>query len=459
MFDLGTPLTRFGPYEFSLADAFEGVLITGTTGSGKSSTSGAALARAFLNAGMGGLVLTAKADETANWRRYAAETGRSDDLIIFSADSGHAFDAIRFEWHACGKNVESLVDVFSTILAIGKKHADTSADRFWDNAVEHRIRVGLVLLDLAGETVNIRQLDRLFQSLPKSPGEYETPEWQATSYCAGLFRLVRARKDSLSLDQWNDLEYATFETCINWAAMDQRTRSNIDATWAGLASKLQFNPLARVVNDGACTFVPEMTTHQGKIIICDFPVLKWNETGRLINCLMKLIFQRAWLRRDLEECDRPVFLMIDEAPFFILPKGHDSRFQAVCRQSRIAVACLAQNLLQIAEALGEHELGPATKGWLANLVTKICHTQSCFDTNTYIANLIGKEWRNLKSAQYGMGGGVSMGRQEHLMYRVEPDALTRLKKPNSTNPVAECLIYQGGRLFGDQPYIVTSFSR
>jgi hypothetical protein len=49
-----------------------------------------------------------------------------------------------------------------------------------------------------------------------------------------------------------------------------------------------------------------MTTHDGKIIICDFPMLEYgHETGRLINIILKLIFQRAWLRRKLEESPNP----------------------------------------------------------------------------------------------------------------------------------------------------------
>ena len=57
---------------WSLNDAFQGVQVFGATGSGKSSGSGQALARAFLDSNMGGLVLTAKTDEVHAWQQYAA---------------------------------------------------------------------------------------------------------------------------------------------------------------------------------------------------------------------------------------------------------------------------------------------------------------------------------------------------------------------------------------------------
>ncbi len=52
---------------WTLKDAFEGVQVFGGTGSGKSSGSGKALALAFLEANLGGLVLTAKTDERLAW--------------------------------------------------------------------------------------------------------------------------------------------------------------------------------------------------------------------------------------------------------------------------------------------------------------------------------------------------------------------------------------------------------
>src|SRR6201997_4535401 len=54
----------------TLADAKTGVLITGQTGRGKTSGPGRLLAKAYLGAGFGGLVLCAKIDEAAFWRKY-----------------------------------------------------------------------------------------------------------------------------------------------------------------------------------------------------------------------------------------------------------------------------------------------------------------------------------------------------------------------------------------------------
>src|ERR1700757_4564205 len=58
----------------TLADAKTGVLITGQTGRGKTSEPGRLLAKAYLRAGFGGLVLCAKIDEPDLWRKYMRQT-------------------------------------------------------------------------------------------------------------------------------------------------------------------------------------------------------------------------------------------------------------------------------------------------------------------------------------------------------------------------------------------------
>src|SRR4051794_34371399 len=56
-----------GTFSWTVNDAFEGTQIFGETGSGKTTGSGARIARAFLEKGFGGLVLTAKTTDAYEW--------------------------------------------------------------------------------------------------------------------------------------------------------------------------------------------------------------------------------------------------------------------------------------------------------------------------------------------------------------------------------------------------------
>src|SRR5580658_223459 len=122
-----------------LRDLVEGTLITGAPGSGKTSTSGKQLAFGLLRTpGMGGLVLTAKAEETQNWIAYAKACGRERDLIVFNAESGGSFGPLHYEFTRAGRgagDMESIIDFFSTLVSIGKKEVGHGHDPFGSAAM------------------------------------------------------------------------------------------------------------------------------------------------------------------------------------------------------------------------------------------------------------------------------------------------------------------------------------
>lgn len=440
--------------ELRLRDLAEGTLITGAPGSGKTSTSGRQFALSLLQVpGMGGLILTAKAEETANWIAYAKACGREKDLIVFNAESGDCFDPLHYEWTRPGRgagDIESVIDFFSTLVSIGKKETGHGHDPFWERGNEQLMRNVIKLLDLAGERISIAGIDRVIKSLPTRPGEYEEEEWQREAYCAQLIASIKDRKDSLTPDQWSDLDFATQYIFNKWPSFDERPRSSLEMTWSGMADKFLFNPFNRLFCSGNCTFTPEDTTHKGKIVICDFPLLEYgHETGRTINVILKLIFQRAWLRRKLSESPNPVFLWQDEFQYFVTRR--DNFFQQTCRGSRVAVVCLTQNILNLSEELGEGQPGSKTKSFCGNLAIKIAHQQNEPDTAQFMSDLIGKEYKYLDSFNAGSGGGnnshTSVGGSRQLAHIIEPIEFSRLAKPDGESPLAEAIVYQSGKIF------------
>jgi hypothetical protein len=433
-------------------DEAEGTLIAGSAGSGKTTCAGRHWAFGLLRTPRtGGLILTAKAEETHNWIRYAKACGRESDLIVFNAESGHCFDPLHYEWTRPGRgagDLESIIDFFSTLVSIGKKEGH-GHDPFWERGNEQLMRNVIKLLDLAGERISIASIDRVIKSLPTRPGEFEEESWQLDSYCAHIIASIRERKDSLTGDQWSDLDFATQYIFNKWPAFDERPRSSLEMTWSGMADKFLFNPFNRLFCSGKCTFTPEQTTHEGKIVICDFPMLEYgHETGRLVNIILKLIFQRAWLRRNLAESPNPVFLWQDEFQYFVTRR--DNFFQQTCRGSRVAVVCLTQNILNLSEELGEQQPGSKTKSFLGNLGTKVFLQQNETESCLYAADQIGKAYRYIDSFHASAGQNqphTSIGGSQQLVHIIEPIEFTRLLKPDSTNPYAQGIVYQSGKSF------------
>lgn len=432
---------------------WEGLIAIGGPGSGKSSCAGKTLALGLLKVPeLGALILTAKSEETQNWIRYAKECGREQDLIIFNTENG-CFDPLHYEWTRNGRgagDLEGIIDFFSTLVSIGKQESGHSHDPFWERGNEQLMRNVIKLLDLAGEPISIVNIDRVIKSLPSRPDEHEEEAWQREAYCAQLINQVRARQQTLTRDQWSDLEFATQYIFKKWPAFDERPRSSLEMTWSGMADKFLFNPFNRLFCSGECSFTPEMTMFDHKIIICDFPMLEYgHETGRLINVLLKLVFQRAWLRRDLSESPNPVLLWQDEFQYFVTRR--DNFFQETCRGSRVAVVCLTQNILAVSEALGETHPGSKTKSLLGNFATKVFLQQNETESCTYAAEQVGKAYRYVQNYNASAGdqgnAHASVGGSHQLAYIVEPVEFTRLAKPDATNPLAESILYQSGRTF------------
>jgi len=449
-YDLDTPILPFSESDFlSARDSFEGAFIAAAPGGGKTANIGKNFAYSFLREGWGGLVLVAKPEETRNWIAYAEACGRAGDVILFNEKSGHCFDPLYYEWNRPGRGAgdqETIIDLFSTLQSIGKKEVGHGHDPFWERGNEQLMRNVIKLLDLSEERLSIANIDRVIKSLPSRPGEFTEEGWQRDSFCASLINAIRARKDTLTAAQWSDLDIATQYALKKWPAFDERPRSSLEMTWSGMADKFLFNPLSRVFCGGKCTFVPEMTTHQGKVVIVDWPMLEYgHETGRLINVLMKLAFQRAWLRRDVSQAPSPVFLWQDEFQYFITRR--DNFFQQTCRSARSAVVCITQNILNLSEELGEQQPGSKTKAFLGNLALKIFGQQNDPDTNLYAADLIGKHWRFIPSYGSGNADGPSVGGSSQLVHKIEPDIFTRLLKPDGRQPFCAAIVYQGGKIF------------
>jgi hypothetical protein len=440
--------------DLTTRDGCNGILISGSASSGKTSTSGRQFAHGLLSIPKSGaLILTAKNEETRNWIRYAEDCGRSRDLIVFNAESGHIFDPLHYEFTRPGRgagDMESIIDFFSTLVSIGKKEQGHGHDPFWERGNEQLMRNVIKLLELADERISISNIDRCIKSLPTRPGEHEEETWQKESYCAQLIASIRARQDTLTSEQWSDLDFATQFIFKRWPAFDERPRSSLEMTWSGMADKFLFNPFNRLFCSGKCSFTPEMTTHEGKIVICDFPLLEYgHETGRLINIMLKLVFQRAWLRRNLSESPNPVFLWQDEFQYFL--SRRDNFFQQTCRGSRVVVVCLTQNILNLSEELGEDQPGSKTKSFLGNLAIKIFHQQNDTETCNYAADLIGKEYRYLDNFNAGSSDNshshMGIGASQQLVHILEPVEFSRLLKPDFSNKYAQAIVYAGGKTF------------
>lgn len=446
---------------WSLRDAFEGVQVFGGTGSGKSSGSGQGLARAFLSANLGGLVLTAKTDEAAAWRKMAAEEGRSEDLIEVTSDGRFQFDFLRYELNRPGVgagHTESLVNLFCAVLESAEKRQGQmgGGDAYWNRALRQLLRNSIDLAVLALEDVDLSSLYQIISSAPTSREEAREKGWQESSACFGL--LQAAQEKHTEGGRAEDLKLVAAYFLREFAGLANETRSVVVSTFTSMADCFMRGTLRKLFCEGL-NYSPE-DCFDGKIIVLNLPVKEFHELGQFAQVLFKFVWQRAVERRIPVDMDRqtaqatirPVFLFADESQFFV--NSYDALFQSTARSSRACTVYLTQNLPTYFAAFGGANGRQEAESFLGNLQTKIAHANGDPATNLWMADSIGRT-RQIQLSGGMSEGGSGLGRNSfnqtaggNLVYEypVQPAEFTTLATggPDHGYRVG-AIIFQGGR--------------
>jgi hypothetical protein len=431
-------------------------MIFGATGSGKTTGSGAKVARGFLRSGFGGLVLCVKKDEPALWQQYAQQVGRADDIRMFGAREGDGFNFLEYEQRRRGDgagHTENLVQLFVQVTEIVSQKR-RSSEPYFELAMKQLLRNTIDLITLGGERVDLGTIAAVIQSAPQTPEEAVSSQWLKSALCA---RLLARADDNTQADQRRRPDYEI--TANYWLGelprLDHRTKSNVISTFTTLADALLRGKM-RQLFCAATTLTPDDLL-DGKIIVVALPVKEYAELGQFAGVIWKFLAQKALERQ--ERPTRPVFIWADEAHHFTT--SHDQLFQTTARSARAATVYLAQNYPNFLAALGGEQAAKArVDSLLGNLQTKIFHQNSDPETNDLAAKTISKFLHYRRSETNGVESNSST-MQPTVDFEVQPQAFTMLKKGGTQNRcVVDAIIHQGGRQWSSgRTWIRTTFNQ
>jgi hypothetical protein len=466
--DLDTVLYRFnGTHPLTVRDACEGVQIFGGIGSGKTSGSGAALAKSFLRAGMGGLVLCAKKDELETWQGYARETGRGQSLLVFDTSGRFRFPFLQYEVEREGEGAgytENLVRLFMTVQeAIGRRTGSGTGDPYWQSAMQQLLRNAIDLCMIARGMVSVPLLHEIVNSAPRSPEESHSTEWQNTSTCMKLI----VEGSVKPLDPWAQYDFDT--TVSFWLGefpnISPKTRSGIISMFTTTTDNFLRRPFRMLFSEAPDDWkniaYPELS-QEGIVIVLNLPVKEYGDAGRAAQIVYKYMWQQATERRDVRAKPLPVFLWVDEAQNFATE--YDMQFQATARSSRACTVYLTQNLPNYYAEMGGEGSRHRVNSMVGNLQTKIWHANSDPETNNHAAEVIGRSWQIRRGASQSVGGeSMNFGEsaQESFDYDVPPQAFTRLRKGGPGHGYAVTgIVFQNGRVWSrNQTYLMATFDQ
>jgi TraM recognition site of TraD and TraG len=444
---LDAPLLHFSDRSqdtWRIRDACEGTQVFGATGSGKTSGSGRALARAFLENDFGGLVLCAKNDEPELWLRYARETGREADIILLSREQ---FNFLAYEANRPGEGAgqtENLVTLFMQVAEIAsQRHGQASAELYWERAVKQLLRNAVDLLSIASGTVTLPALFEIIRTAPQDTDEVKSEVWQAESICFNYLQQARTKAED-NPDLRPEFEMTAKYWLEEFPRMDNRPRSSIVSLFTTLADSFLRGKLRKLFSSET-TVIPDHAT-LGRIIIVDLPVKEWGELGQYAAVLMKFMTQKALERRSGENM-RPVFIWADEAHYFTT--AYDQIFQTTARAARACTVYLTQSYSNYLSALGGEGARPRVDSLLGNLQTKIFHQNGDAVTNNWGAEAIGRK------LQYRLSSSTTKGHQSSSQTESEQQVIdlelqareftTLWKGGSQYSGLVQAIIFQGGR--------------
>lgn len=444
---------------WSNEDAYEGTIIFGGNGSGKTTGSGKELAKAFLREGFGGLVLTVKTDEANRWHSYMRETNRVEDLILIEPGHPYSINILEYESQRPGNGAKltyELVRILQTAMEGGRERA-RSSDSYWDDAVAQLLTNAIDLVCLADIKINLLDVVEVIRSAPYSEQDVLTLKydmerrnelrgkgssiWAESSRCAKLLTTAWEK----SQDKWQKIDFLeTYSYFVNeFALLDPRTRSNILSSLMARLTTLLRTPFRQLFCE-TTTVTPEQS-FDGKVIVVNLPVKEYGEAGRFAQILFKTVWQRAVERRG--SYGRPVFLWADEAQFFVT--RYDMLFQQTARSSRVASVYLTQSVVNFRASLDAgSQSNNISDSLLGNLQTKVFHANACPITNEYAERLFGSELQWTNSTTVGSDGVPQMSAQKTMLPILPAIRFSTLKKGGlSNNKVVEGYIFQAGKLW------------
>jgi len=452
-YPLDMPLLRFSDgmagSNWTLRHACENTQIFGRIGSGKTSGSGMQLAQAFVGSGFGGLVLSAKPSDLKMWRELCAAAGRDDDLVVFDASGSCRFNFMDYELKRQGEGVAEISNITSLLTQLselkqGRQGGENEA--FWRSNLERLINNALQVAVAADGTASLARVEELITSAPKSLEQRNDPEWQAGSALALALQGIPDPTEDDADGFGADLQRAFDYWAVEYPMLDERTRSNILASFQGIADKF-LRGKTRKLFCSDITVLPEFT-HVGKIIFMDLALAEHGPFGRMAQVLFKYVWEQATLRRQagVDSSTRPVFLWIDESQEFIT--SSDADFLNRCRDARAGAVFLTQSLPNYHNKLGRE----ATQSLLGSLNTKVFHSLACSETAQYACELIGRTLQTRGSystpAEQPKEGYAKpqASFSETMEYQVHPREFFDLRSGGDPNGnIVDAILVQGGR--------------
>lgn len=471
---LDTVLCKLSPWgdKWTVENSLEGTLCVGETGSGKSSLLNELFLKAMLRQGMGGLLNVVKAGDGEKLAKIVRDCGRGHDLVMFNEHSDLSFSFLANELSRTdtgSKEIMNVGDLIMRVYRITKNYRENnqtaSNDHFWEDSLESLIQYSIQLLILAKKEVSfiimqdvildlfsvedVKRYNTIWSDITgsrlsnaqKDSTWEEYKDWTERNKFLHIFDIANQREDMTAEEMEMLGQVGSFFLKV-FPSIGEKTKSTITQSFLTLIQPFQTGVLRKHFTEGVSDDLRLENCFEGKIIICDWAVMKWNLIGIYASAIMKNSFQMAAVRRIMHDNSKPAFLWIDEAQNLLTK--HDSSFQLVAREYMIATTYISQSIPALRAALSKSSNGDEVKALLSNLGMKIFLSNSCPDTNYFASDLIGRAYH--KTVSLSVNGKKSRNHNYSNVLRsnVPPETFAMLQTGGAPKYKIEAIMFKAG---------------
>ena len=467
----------------TLRQLYGGLLVTGGVGSGKTSGPAYTILGQFLQAGGAGLLMVTKASEAEALSRLIVMANRCDDIKVITFSGLLRINILQYIKDSLGAANELVENVVSFIRSVGSVAAGNGAmpggdSSFWQNSLDHHVRMCTTLIDLAGAPISFDALADVTNNAPLTLQSAAADAWPSIPVFGSLLTAAELNTHN------NPVARRAYERVAEYLlkaypGLAPNTRSCITQALMATLSVYRQAGIHEMLSTQT-TWTPESCL-SGSITVLDLSPQSYGEAGRLAQAAIKWVFQKAVLRRadaGWGANARPLVLYADECQTHL--SAFDPEFQRLAREYRCCHFMLTQNLENFFERFGGGASAESkVHAILGAINSKIFMSNGCLTTTKWASELIGTEDRVIidrsvtpsvfqgydpvKSLIHRFTSRLSVSYSEKTMREpvVHPHEFGELQPGNESNGwIAEGIFVQTGRIFmNGQRYLRVRFQQ
>jgi len=430
----------------TIGQTCEGIMVFGTSGSGKTSGAHDTLVEAMMKAGYGIFGICVKSDEGERLRALAKRAGRERDVVTMALGGTPKFnflDSLR------DGGADAVTAVFKQIA---QALLGQVKENEWTQSSSQHLSNLVKLFILAGKKLEVAEL-RLAQD----------------DFKAHKRLLVEAqtlvRKES---PEEHTLKMVTSYFCTEWKMMGEKTRASVIMSLSPTLNPFCDGPMRQIF----CTetnFHPRELRH-GKILILDIACVgEQGVYGVAAGVIMKYMVQRTIEtyfgngKKIADDSTRPICIVADECQYVTTAK--DAEFVTTSRSMRGSLFYLTQDINNFYRRGGE-TVKSETATLLSNLHgVRLMHQNEDKETYDWFMGILGKEWKEQYGSTANFAGPVGAGSagasasMQHVNQLTERDFAVGLARGGKKYDfVVTGILQQAGRKFkGDKLFTQVAF--